>query len=360
MAKIKSKYTQEQLEDIQKQINDESGYYDYMSKDYPFEVIESKFGEPDDENTTLYVPEYQREFVWDPKKQSRFIESVLLGVPLTPFLVSEDKNGRLEIIDGSQRIRTLIAFHEDKLRLRGLDKLNGINGAKFKDLPKKAQNYFKNRDFKIIITDESKQHIKQDIFNRINTSSESLTDSEIRKGAYAGNFYTMVLKLKDDALFKKICPVSDTKEKRGEYEELILRFFAYIDRYQDFKHDVANFLNNYLDDMNEQSFDEESYIKSFNNMVAFIDTNFSNGFRKEPGNNSTPRVRFEAISVGVHLALKENPSLINPNMDWLESEGFKIQTTTDASNNPNRLQNRIEFARDGLLGKLTSDRLNHG
>lgn len=360
MAKIKSKFTEEEQEIIQEQINTESGLYDYMSKDYPFEVIESKFGDEGDENATLYVPEYQREFVWDPRKQSRFIESVLLGVPLTPFLVSEDENGRLEIIDGSQRIRTLIAFHEDKLRLRGLEKLDKINGAKFKDLPKKAQNYFNNRDFKIIITDEAEKQIKQDIFNRINTSSEALTDSEIRKGAYAGDFYSMILKLKDDVEFKTICPISDAKEKRGEYEELILRFFAYIDRYQEFKHDVANFLNNYLDEMNEQKFDRDSYLKSFKDMIDFVKRYFPIGFRKEASNNSTPRVRFEAISVGVYLALQENPSLTNPSMNWLDSEGFKIQTTSDASNNPNRLKNRIEFVRDGLLGQLTPDRLNNG
>lgn len=360
MAKIRNKFTEEELEQIQEQISEESGLYDYMSKDYPFEVIESKFGEQDDEKATLYVPEYQREFVWDPKKQSRFIESVLLGVPLTPFLVSEDQDGRLEIIDGSQRIRTLIAFHEDKLRLRGLEKLDKINGAKFKDLPKKAQNYFKNRDFKIIITDESEKEVKQDIFNRINTSSESLTDSEIRKGAYAGKFYTMILKLKDDEAFKNICPVSDAKEKRGEYEELILRFFAYVDRYQEFKHDVANFLNDYLDEMNEQEYNEEAYLKIFNDMVIFVTNSFPLGFRKDNTNNSIPRVRFEAISVGVYLALKENSSLTSQNIDWLGSEGFKIQTTSDASNNPNRLRNRIEFVRDGLLGKLTPDRLANG
>jgi len=80
-------------------------------------VICSKYGDADNLNATLYVPDYQRNFVWKPDRQSKFIESVLLGVPLTPFLVSEDKNSRLEIIDGSQRLRTLIAFFENKLRL---------------------------------------------------------------------------------------------------------------------------------------------------------------------------------------------------------------------------------------------------
>jgi len=171
MAKIKSKFSEEELVEIQQQIDDKTGLYDYITKDYPFEVIYSKYGEEEDLSKTLYVPSYQREFVWNNEKQSRFIESVLLGVPLTPFLVSEDENHRLEIIDGSQRIRTLIAFYDDVLRLRKLDKLDKLKGAKYKDLPKHIQRYFENRDFKIIIVDEAKSDIKQDIFNRINTSS---------------------------------------------------------------------------------------------------------------------------------------------------------------------------------------------
>jgi len=357
MAKVKSKFSEEELVKIQEQVDAETGLYDYITKDYPFEVIYSKYGEENNLDKTLYVPSYQREFVWNNEKRSRFIESVLLGVPLTPFLVSEDENGRLEIIDGSQRIRTLISFYDNVLRLRKLKKLDQLNSAKFKDIPKKIQRYFENRDFKIIIVDEANAEIKQDIFNRVNTSSEKLTDSEIRKGAYSGNFYDMVLDLKDDEDFKTVCPVSDTKENRGEYEELILRFFAYKDRYKEFKHDVAIFLNEYLADMNETEFTKDDYVNEFNKMVQFVKTYFPHGFRKDEANQSIARVRFEAISVGVFLALQENSSLKSPDMSWLKSEAFKIQTTSDASNNPNRLQNRIEFVRDALLGNLDEDKL---
>jgi len=360
MAKVKSKFSDEKLMTIQEQINSKSGLYDYITKDYPFEVIHSKYGKEDNLDKTLYVPSYQRNYVWNNEKKSRFIESVLLGVPLTPFLVSKDENQRLEIIDGSQRIRTLISFYNNELRLSKLKKLDELNSAKFKDIPKNTQGYFKNRDFKIIIVDEANAEIKQDIFNRVNTSSEKLTDSEIRKGAYSGNFYDMILELKDDENFKKVCPVSDAKENRGEYEELILRFFAYKDQYKEFKHDVAIFLNEYLADMNETEFIKDDYINEFNKMVQFVDTYFPYGFRKDEKNQSIARVRFEAISVGVFLALQKKSTLENPNMEWLDSEGFKIQTTSDASNNPNRLQNRIEFVRDGLLGNLDEDKLING
>ncbi len=161
----------------------------------------------------------------------------------------------------------------------------------------------------------------------------------------------MVLELKDHAEFRTICPISDNKIKRGEYEELILRFFAYIDKYKEFRYDVAAFLNSYLDDMNETDFDREYYLNAFTNMVNFIKNNFPIGFRKEAKSNSTPRVRFEAIAVGVHLALQENPDLTVQDVSWLDSKEFATQTTSDGSNNTGRLKGRVELVRDFLLGK---------
>ncbi|MEA3446099.1 MAG: DUF262 domain-containing protein [Bacteroidota bacterium] len=360
MAKKKSKFSYEQLEEISNQVEEKSRSYDYRTKDYSFEVLESKYGNEEDEDATLYIPDYQREFVWKLDRRSKYIESVLLGVPLTPFLVSEDEYRRFEIIDGSQRIRTLISFYNNEYTLRKLENLDKLNSAKFKDLPKKMQRDIINRDFKIIVVDNVDEEIRQDIFERINTTSEKLTDSEIRKGSYSGKFYDLILALSENPDFSKICPISKFKKKRGETEELILRYFAYIDKYLESKHDVAIFLNDYLEEMNNTDFDKEHYQNAFESMVTFIKLYFPIGFRKDHSSNSTPRVRFEAIAVGTYLALKENPELENPNLEWLNSEGFKNQTTSDASNNPGRLVSRIEFVRDGLLGDLNEERLQNG
>lgn len=357
---VKSKFSQDELDSIQQQVIDKSIPYDYRTKDYPFEVICKKYRDDEGLPATLYVPGYQRGFVWKPDRQSKFIESVLLGVPLTPFLVSEDNDGRLEIIDGSQRIRTLIAFSDNELKLRDLEILDKLNNAKFKDLPRRLHNYILNRDFKfIVVSDKADISVRQDIFNRINTTSEKLTDSEMRRGSYSGTFYDLILELGQNTDFKAICPVSKDKEKRGEYEELVLRFFAYIDRYEAFKHDVAAFLDSYLDDMNNIAFDKKYYLTSFINMVGFIKTYFPLGFRKEEKSNSTPRVRFEAIAVGVHLALKEKLDLIPQYMEWLHSKEFADQTTSDASNNPGKLKSRVEFVRDCLLNVKTKDMLTY-
>ncbi len=76
---------------------------------------------PEDDNE-LYVPEYHREFIWDEKHQSRFIESLYLGLPV-PFMFSVEikESVRLEIVDGSQRIRALDAFMNDELTRCHLD-----------------------------------------------------------------------------------------------------------------------------------------------------------------------------------------------------------------------------------------------
>ena len=87
----------------------------------------------------------------------------------------------------------------------------------------------------------------------------------------------------------------------------------------------------------------------FDNMVGFVKRHFPDGFAKPGSVSAVPRVRFEAISVGVHLALNLQPRLAPKNVEWLTSAEFKLLTTTHASNSGPRLKARIEFVRDRLL-----------
>ena len=86
-------------------------------------------------------------------------------------------------------------------------------------------------------------------------------------------------------------------------------------------------------------------------MLAFVQESFPYGFAKTQNATTTPRVRFEAISVGVALAIKENPNIHVDNIDWLNSDMFKNLTTSDASNNEGRLAARVEYVRDMILGR---------
>ena len=84
-------------------------------------------------------------------------------------------------------------------------------------------------------------------------------------------------------------------------------------------------------------------------MLDFVDKYIPNGFSKGTGHVRTPRIRFEAISVGVALALRKKSDLVPKPMKWLDSEEFKKYTTSDASNSKPKVIARIEYVRDQLL-----------
>lgn len=345
------KLSEEKLSAIEEQIQKESVPYIYDTKEYPVEVIVSKF-----EKDQIFVPHYQRNFVWKLDEKSRFIESVFLGVPIMPFLVSmSGEDAELEIIDGSQRIRTLVEYCHCGFKLSGLQKLTELNGTIFSELPESRKNKFLLRDFRFhVVTDKATPDIRADIFNRVNTSANKLKSSEIRKGAYQGSFYDFIIECSQSPLFRKVCPIPESKANRGEYEELALRFFAYANSYRDFVHDVAPFLDKYLK-LQNKGFDREHLKEDFDKVMSFVDTYFDPPYFARKGRDkATPRVRFEALSVGILLALKQNPDLRPTDLSWLESNEFKFHTTSDASNNQGKLRARIEFVRDCLLGTFTN------
>jgi len=326
-----------QIRELQKEIS-------FDTKDYPIEVLVDKFRSDD-----FYIPEYQRKFVWDNARKVRFIESVLLGLPIPFMFFSDNEDGRCEIIDGAQRTQTLEEFLYNDLILDGLDKLTTLNGFKFVDIPEIYQRKFKGRTLRIIVlADTTTIETRQDIFNRINTGGTQAIPSEIRRGSHTGPFMTFIEECAQNEQFNKLCPISDTMKNRYEDSELVVRFFTYLNNYKNFNHEVDEFLNAFVKDK-EQGFDKDSYEKEFINMLNFVEKYFPYGFAKTKNAKSTPRVRFEAISVGVALAVRERPELVPTSMEWLTSDDFKMHTTTHASNSPKRVSGRIEFVRDMLL-----------
>ena len=232
-----------------------------------------------------------------------------------------------------------------------MPKLNLLDGFSFSDLSTATQRKFLNRTFRVVVLDEkTTPDIRQDLFNRINTSGVKASDSEVRRGSYPGPLTDFVEECCRTELFVTLCPVSKSKAVRQERFELVLRFFAYLYNYKKFEHEVSQFLNQFLSE-NLHTFDEEQYRSDFEGMLSFVHDSFEFGFAKSKNATTTPRVRFEAISVGVALALKERPDLHIDNVDWLNSEEFKELTTSDASNNEGKLAARVEYVRDKLLGR---------
>ncbi|MFI5419801.1 MAG: DUF262 domain-containing protein [Nitrososphaerales archaeon] len=338
--------TEEKREEADLQIRDKQSEVKYDLRDFTVDHIIANFREG-----LFYIPEYQREHVWNEEKQSRFVESVILGLPIPMMFLADMEDGRLEIVDGVQRISTLEAFNSDDLKLDDLERLVILNGFSFNTLPIAQQRKFRTRALRLVVLEESTTfQTRQDIFNRVNTSGEKARPSEIRRGAYQGPFMKFLEERAKDNIFRQICPISESLIKRREPLELVVRFFAYSDHYRDFRHDVTKFLDNFVI-KHQNDFDKNRYKNEFDLTMEFIRKYFPNGFGKTRGAKSTPRVRFEALAVGVNLALREKPDLAPGGLKWLESPEFDKQTTTHASNSQPRIRGRIEYVRDKLLGK---------
>lgn len=335
----------------------------YDTKEFTVEMVVDKYhnGKNNDENE-LFVPDYQRDFVWTIENQSRLIESLMIGLPIPYIFIADvnsddpDHDGRIEIVDGSQRIRTLHAFVKNELKLTGLKLVNEINGFRFDDLPSSRQRRFKRISIRIIELSDCTESTRRDLWERINSGSDELRDMEKRKGSAHGSspLYTQVLEVCADIdKFSENAPLGATKAKRGEAMEFVLRFFAYLEKYEEFDHSVRDFLNSYLESNSKlDGKDSEVMVKEFTKVMNFVADNFQYGFRKSKGSKTTPRVRFEAISVGVALALRENPNLdVKNTSEWLYSDEFKKLTTGDGANSRVKVKARIEYVRDKLLGE---------
>lgn len=377
MAKAVKK-TESQIKKAEGQIRKEMRSFDYDTTEYPIEVLVQKYLKNilEDDNE-IFIPDYQREFVWNKERKSKFIESLLLGIPI-PYIFLADVEGRLEIVDGSQRIRTLVEFlcdsefvdnsqlkdanskkikeaTEKPLVLENLERLTELNGFSFNELDKSRRRRFVHRSLKfIVLSEKTDVQSRKELFERINTGSDELTKMEVRKGTYSGDFYDFIKLCAQNPLFKKLCPISEKRALREEAEERILRYFAYLNNVENYKGEPAKFVNSYIKNTNKifNKTIKMNFQKEFDEMLKFVDKFFPYGFKKQNSAKSTPRVRFEAISIGVSLALKDNKNLTPPNVvEWIESEEFKIHTRSDAANNKSKVKGRIAFVKDKLQGK---------
>jgi Protein of unknown function DUF262 len=352
--------TYEQREAAEIEIREKQKTVDYDTKEYPVEVLVQKYRDGLDEDTNeLYIPDYQREMIWPDPLQSKFIESILLGLPIPYIFVAdlrskqeydEDDLARFEIVDGTQRIRTLDRFLNNDLKLCGLEKLNKLNNFKFSDLPLARQRRFNRATIRmIVLTEKADEETRRDMFERINTGSVQLNDMEKRRGISPGPFVNLLEELAKDPKFIKLCPFSDALVLKREPEEFVLRFFAYLNNYKNFERRVDEFLNKYLKKHNHPEINQNAMRSEFYQMLDFVEKYFPNGFSKSKGHVKTPRIRFEAISVGVALALREKPDIEPKSIKWLDSPEFKEYTTSDASNSRPKVIKRIEYVRDQLL-----------
>lgn len=192
-------------------------------------------------------PDFQRDFVWSEEKQSKLIESCLMRIPLPVFYVAEDKDGKIIVVDGLQRLTTFKNYLNDKFSL-SYSNANGLNehasflGKKFSELSVKLQERIEDTQLIFYILDEkAPERAKLDIFERVN-GGEPISRQQMRNCLFSGPGTNL---LKEMALSEEFARVTgkglDSKTMRDR--EVINRFYAfYLLGYETYNGDMDGFL----------------------------------------------------------------------------------------------------------------------
>lgn len=278
-------------------------------------------------------PDFQRHLVWKNSQKSKLIESVLLRIPLPMFYFSEDKNGKLTVIDGLQRISAIYDFMKNRLVLKDLQYLDNecggcvykpAEGDKRTGIGSKYYRWFNMTTISVNIIDPSSPpKVKYDIFRRINTGGEHLLNQEIRN-CFTGNKLRKTLKdLSGTESFLEATGRSISKTRMNDYE-IILRFLYFLSLYEK-DGNIDSYDGNMessLDDFTEsfEEYDEDTITRwrtlfenSMRNAIWLIGPEYA--FRKIRPSDLKPGARKQLINkaafigTSIPLAFVEHESV---------------------------------------------------
>ncbi|HLO83427.1 MAG TPA: DUF262 domain-containing protein [Nostocaceae cyanobacterium] len=230
---------------------------------YPLDSIKPML----DSNKYILNPEYQRRKRWDDTRKSRLIESFIMNVPIPPIFLYEIDYSIYEVMDGQQRLTAIYDFYKGNFKLEGLEYWQELNGRKYENLPEQVRRGIDRRYLSSIVllqetakSKEEAEHLKQIVFERLNSGGEKLTPQETRNALHNGKFNQLCIILAQNDSFRKMWKLpleSEGEQKLLKSEsyrkmkdvELVLRFFAYR-HIDNLKSPVDKFLDEYLKQAN--------------------------------------------------------------------------------------------------------------
>lgn len=315
----------------------------------------------------IYVPGFQRGFVWTGPEKSRFIESLVLGLPVpNVFLAQDSKTKSLNIVDGQQRLRTLWDYLDGKFYLSGQEIQEELKGCYFSREVAKAPSSKVLTDadarsladaviHSIVIKpdtahdDPEKGHEYNQaiiqIFRRLNTSGKPLQAQEIRASIFYGSLDSGIRKMNDNDYWRDLF---GKKHSRLKDMELILRFIALRQEHENYKSPMPKFLDGFMEtnrDMDTSLVDEVG--ETFSRVVQLVHESIGReGLRS--GNTLTV-ARYDAIMAGFDefLASHPEPSAddVKERLEELEQDEDYKWSIEEFVNDTDRVKKRIQRAR---------------
>ncbi len=274
--------------------------------DYPVDSLVQRLRRGD-----IAVPKFQREFVWPHPQASRFIESLLLGLPVPAiFLSRESDTQKLIVIDGQQRLKSLLFFYDGLLHgkeftLHGVTK--EFEGLTYKTLEDEDRRRLDDSILHAIIikqedpgNDDSSVYM---VFERLNTTSKALSPQEIRACVYHGSFNDYLATANGNPDWREIFGKPSARQKDCE---LLLRFFALFYKLDSYKRPMKVFLNRFMAENRQlERYGEKTLNGVLEPTMALVNhTVGREAFRPQHALNASVT---DAILVGVARRLQHGP-----------------------------------------------------
>lgn len=321
-------------------------------------------------NDIVFSPEYQRNYIWDNKKASLLVESILLNIPIPVIYASEEDDSSWNIVDGLQRLNALRRFYDNNFKLIGLEVLSELNGLKYDELNPKARRMLNNGNLRVIlIFNDSNPEIKYDIFMRLNTGSVKLNEQELRNCLYRGKLNEAIKDLRKNSKFLDILGLKEPHKRMNDCE-LILRYFAFSENYDcingklvNYKGAIKPYLNSFMK-KNENVDDIKLNVlkKRFNETIDKVYEIFGkNAFKKlsdEGYENKLNRAIMDVIMIGFEGYTFEDVRLKKENIielyrTVLKDPEFNLsvtQATSDTKMIERRMATWIKMLKEVMRG----------
>jgi uncharacterized protein with ParB-like and HNH nuclease domain len=305
-------------------------------------------------------PEFQRLFRWTKQQQTLFIESLLLGIPIPSIFVAEDNSGRWEIVDGLQRISTVLSFfgklvsfpEKNNLTLLEGDIITSLQGYDSQTLPLKLNLNIKRASCRIeIIKWNSNIDMRYQLFKRLNTGGSPLTDQEIRNCIFRGTsskFNDFLKKMASNEKFIQLIKPTQRQIDTLYLEELVLRFASLVEgKWEYIQEDfLSKHMSNYMKiTVENEDYDYEHLENLFTRIINVLYPLGDGIFRGMNGVFSSGF--FDGIMIGTSLKL----DFYESNEDVLSQKINKLITDTEfrkyigsASGSKYNVTHRIEIA----------------
>ena len=246
--------------------------------DYPFETLISRV----ESKKLILDPDFQRKYKWDKdgnERASKFIESCLMRIPLPACYFVENNDNSQEVIDGVQRVTTIVNFYKDEFALEGLSVFKELEGKKFSEIGDLKSDFETTTIRCIILRKDNPKEIVNEIFARLNQGAVELTPQEIRHAVYPGKFNTLLIELAENPTIKnfKTTDNSVTQKDGREAEEMVLRFFALNNNLNDYNNKLSKYLDKHMETKHLSSDEEIASMKElFENTLQKVINVFGN------------------------------------------------------------------------------------